>query len=154
MGSIAEMSEIPEKIRHAFVTAHDISPEWHVRMQSAFQTSGVDNAVSKTINFPKEATEDDIHDAYMLAYKLGCKGLTVYRSGSRSYDVLSKKGTNEVKQVEEVQPTKKPRYRPDITRGVTERVRVGCGTNLFITINEDEEGLAELFLSLGKSTPH
>lgn len=151
MGSIAEMSEIPEEIRRTFVTAHDISPEWHVRMQSAFQTSGVDNAVSKTINFPKEATEDDIYDAYMLAYKLGCKGLTVYRSGSRSYDVLSKKGTNEVKQVEEVQPTKKPRYRPDITRGVTERVRVGCGTNLFITINEDEEGLAELFLSLGKS---
>ncbi|MFX1515280.1 MAG: ribonucleotide reductase N-terminal alpha domain-containing protein [Promethearchaeota archaeon] len=150
-GSIAEMTEIPEEIRKIFVTAHNISPEWHVRMQSAFQTSGVDNAVSKTINFPKEATEDDIHDAYMLAYKLGCKGLTVYRSGSRSYDVLSKKGTNEVKKVEEVQPTKKPRYRPDITRGVTERVRVGCGTNLFITINEDEEGLAELFLSLGKS---
>ncbi|MFW9904208.1 MAG: NUMOD3 domain-containing DNA-binding protein, partial [Candidatus Thorarchaeota archaeon] len=150
-GSIAEMTEIPEEIRKIFVTAHDIIPEWHVRMQSAFQTSGIDNAVSKTINFPKEATEDDINDAYMLAYKLGCKGLTVYRSGSRTYDVLAKKGTNEVKQAEEVQPTKKPRYRPDITRGVTERIRVGCGTNLFITINEDEEGLAELFLSLGKS---
>ncbi|UCG02630.1 MAG: adenosylcobalamin-dependent ribonucleoside-diphosphate reductase [Candidatus Heimdallarchaeota archaeon] len=104
-----------------------------------------------TINFPKEATEADINDAYMLAYKLGCKGLTVYRSGSRTYDVLSKKGTNEVKQVDEVLPSKKPRYRPDITHGVTERIRVGCGTNLFITINEDEEGLAELFLSLGKS---
>ncbi len=150
-GSIAEITEIPEEIRQTFVTAHDISPEWHVRMQAAFQTSGVDNAVSKTINFPIEATKADINNAYMLAYKLGCKGITVYRSGSRTYDVLSKKGTNEVKQVDEVLPSKKPRYRPDITRGVTERVRVGCGTNLFITINEDEEGLAELFLSLGKS---
>lgn len=150
-GSIAEMTEIPEEIRKTFVTAHDISPEWHVRMQAAFQTSGVDNAVSKTINFPNEASKSDINNAYMLAYKLGCKGLTVYRSGSRTYDVLSKKGTNEVKQADEGLPSKKPRYRPDITRGVTERVRVGCGTNLFITINEDEEGLAELFLSLGKS---
>ncbi|MFX1282281.1 MAG: LAGLIDADG family homing endonuclease [Promethearchaeota archaeon] len=105
-----------------------------------------------TINFPKEATVADINNAYMLAYKLGCKGLTVYRSGSRSYDVLSKKGTNEVKtKSDKVISSKKPRYRPDVTRGVTERVRVGCGTNLFITINEDEEGLAELFLSLGKS---
>ncbi len=151
-GSITEITEIPEEIRQIFVTAHDFSPEWHVRMQAAFQTSGVDNAVSKTINFPKEATEADIHNAYMLAYKLGCKGLTVYRSGSRTYDVLSKKGTNEVKtKLDEVIPSKKPRYRPDVTRGVTERIRVGCGTNLFITINEDEEGLAELFLSLGKS---
>ncbi|MFX0125973.1 MAG: adenosylcobalamin-dependent ribonucleoside-diphosphate reductase [Candidatus Hodarchaeota archaeon] len=150
-GSIAEIKEIPEEIRRIFVTAHDISPEWHVRMQAAFQTSGVDNAVSKTINFPKEATESDINNAYMLAYRLGCKGITVYRSGSRTYDVLSKKGTNDLKQMDEVLPSKKPRYRPDITRGVTERVRVGCGTNLFITINEDEEGLAELFLSLGKS---
>ena len=151
-GSIAEITEIPEDIRKVFVTAHDISPEWHVQMQAAFQTSGVNNAVSKTINFPKGATEADIKNAYMLAYESGCKGLTVYRSGSRTYDVLSKKGTNEVKTEEvEISPLKKPRYRPDVTRGVTERVRVGCGTNLFITINEDEEGLAELFLSLGKS---
>lgn len=151
-GSIAEFKDVPENICRIFVTAHDISPEWHVRMQAAFQTSGVDNAVSKTINFPKEATEADINNAYMLAYKLGCKGLTVYRSGSRTYDVLSKKGTNEIKtKVTEITATKKPRYRPDVTRGITERVRVGCGTNLFITINEDEEGLAELFLSLGKS---
>lgn len=154
-GSITHLTEIPEEIRRFFVTAHDISPKAHVRMQAVFQTSGVDNAVSKTINFPTEATEDDIKEAYMLAYKLSCKGLTVYRSGSRTYDVLSKKGTHEEKIIddsaEELKVSKKPRYRPDITRGITERIRVGCGTNLFITINEDDESLAELFLSLGKS---
>jgi ribonucleoside-diphosphate reductase alpha chain len=105
-----------------------------------------------TINFPNEAEEADIQKAYLLAYKLGCKGLTVYRSGSRTYDVLSIKGTNkEEQEVEESTEAKTPRYRPNITQGITERVRVGCGTNLFITINEDEEGLTELFLSLGKS---
>lgn len=159
-GSLSSFEEIPTNIQKIFVTAHDISPEWHVRMQAAFQTSGVDNAVSKTINFPETATKEEIGRAYMLAYELGCKGLTVYRSGSRTYDVLSKKGTNEIKtetipssKYDETTPSirKTPRYRPDITRGVTERVRVGCGTNLFLTINEDEEGLTEIFLSLGKS---
>ncbi|MFX0050877.1 MAG: hypothetical protein ACFE8U_06230, partial [Candidatus Hermodarchaeota archaeon] len=152
-GSLLGIEEIPEYVRKIFVTAHDITPESHVQMQAAFQASGVDNAVSKTINFPKEATEEDIEKAYMLAYQLGCKGLTVYRSGSRTYDVLSKKGTNEIEVKEKVdlKLSKKPRYRPEVTRGITERIRVGCGTNLFITINEDDEGLAELFLSLGKS---
>ncbi len=125
-------------------------------MQAAFQNSGVDNAVSKTINFPNEATEDDIFESYILAHELGCKGLTVYRSGSRTYDVLSKKGTHSTKehieqQIEEKRVTKKPRHRPVVTTGITERVRVGCGTNLFVTINEDTEGLSEIFLSLGKS---
>jgi ribonucleoside-diphosphate reductase alpha chain len=151
-GSISEIKEIPEEVKRIFVTAHDITPEAHVRMQAVFQGSGVDNAVSKTINFPNEATLNDIQEAYLLAYELGCKGITVYRSGSRTYDVLSKKGTNEKHGViSEPGETKKPRQRPNITQGITERVRVGCGTNLFITINQDEEGLTELFLSLGKS---
>jgi ribonucleoside-diphosphate reductase alpha chain len=160
-GSIADINEIPEDVRKVFVTAHDISPEAHVKMQAIFQTSGVDSAVSKTINFPKSATEAEIEEAYLLAYQLGCKGLTVYRSGSRTYDVLSKKGTNvtEAPSVPVTPPVetlpiakKKPRYRPDITQGITERLRVGCGTNLFITMNEEaEEGLTEVFLSLGKS---
>ncbi|MHA1214454.1 MAG: vitamin B12-dependent ribonucleotide reductase [Candidatus Hodarchaeales archaeon] len=158
-GSVADLTEVPEEIKKVFVTSHDITPEWHVRMQAAFQTSGVDNAVSKTINFPQEATKEDIFQAYMLAYELGCKGLTVYRAGSRTYDVLSKKGTSkeplEVSEDLEVKTgktaKKKPRQRPSITRGITERIRVGCGTNLFVTINEDEEGLTEVFLSLGKS---
>jgi len=92
--SIQDIEEIPKEIRRLFVTAHDIKPEWHVKMQAAFQKY-VDNAVSKTINFPSASTPQDVETAYMLAYKIGCKGITIYRDKSKNVQVLTElKNTN------------------------------------------------------------
>ena len=87
-GSIRDMEEIPREERDLFVTAHDVVPEWHIRMQAAFQKY-VDNAVSKTVNLPRDATIDDVRKVYDLAYELGCKGVTIYRDGSKENQVLS-----------------------------------------------------------------
>ncbi|MBI5194248.1 MAG: vitamin B12-dependent ribonucleotide reductase [Nitrospirae bacterium] len=87
-GSVRGLAEVPEKWQAIYAVAHDVSPEWHVRMQAAFQEY-TDSAVSKTINLSKDSTVEDVKKAYMLAYKLGCKGITVYRDGSRSEQVMN-----------------------------------------------------------------
>lgn len=92
-GSLHDIDEVPSEAKSVFVTTHDISPEWHVRMQAAFQAN-VDAAVSKTINMPSKATVDDIKKAYILAWELKCKGITIYRDGSKSLQVLETMGSN------------------------------------------------------------
>ena len=147
-GSLHEFDEIPEDIKSVFVTAHDITPMEHIAMQAAFQKH-VDNAVSKTVNFSHEATPQDVEDAYLLAYKLGCKGVTVYRDGSREEQVLS---TGKTKQEEAPVQTKiVPRKRPEVLKATVRLMKTGCG-NLYVTIAEDEKGnLFELFTSMGKA---
>ncbi len=151
-GSIQAIDEIPEEIRRIFKCALDIAPEWHVRMQAAFQKY-TDNAVSKTINLPNHATKADVEKAYLLAYELGCKGITVYRDGSREEQVLSVKRTDKKREEEKARPPARyhrPRPRPRITKGTTVETKTGCGS-LYVTINEDEYGIAEVFVQLGKS---
>ncbi len=131
------------------VTAHEISPEWHIRMQAAFQEY-TDNAVSKTVNFPAEATREDIEKVYRLAYELGCKGVTVYRAGSREGEVLTAGHKKDQSQAEPAPQRPGPRRRPKVTRGQTVRMKTGCGT-LYVTINEDEYGICEVFTTIGKA---
>ncbi|MBP9702283.1 adenosylcobalamin-dependent ribonucleoside-diphosphate reductase [Candidatus Woesebacteria bacterium] len=94
-GSVAHISGIPEEVKSVYRTAHDISPEWHVKMQAAWQKY-TDNAVSKTINFPNSATIDDVEAAYMMAWKSGCKGITIYRDGSKDVQILSVGTTDKI----------------------------------------------------------
>lgn len=145
-GTIQDMEDIPAELRRVFVTAHDITPEDHIRMQAVFQKN-TDNAVSKTVNFRKNATNDDVRRTYTLAYELGCKGVTIYRDGSRENQVLSTARTSE--QAEAAQ-RKTVRRRPVSLKGQTYRMQTGCGP-LYVTINEDEEGLFELFTTMGKA---
>jgi len=147
VGRIGDLDGIPDEIKTLFKTAMEIEPEAHVRMQAAIQKH-TDNAVSKTINFPNSATEEDVKTAYLLAYRLGCKGITVYRDGSRTTQVLSTKKDKPETQI--ATGKLRPRARPNTTVGRTLKVQSGCG-NLYVTINEDEHGLCELFATMGKS---
>lgn len=147
-GSLKNIKGIPESLKRIFVTAMDIPAEMHVRMQAAFQKY-VDNAVSKTINLPNSATKEDVAKVYLLAYKLGCKGVTVYRDGSRAAQVLNVGTSKKQKQPKEG-ISQEPRVRPKMVSGKTVKMVTGCG-NMYVTINEDEFGPCELFTSLGKS---
>ena len=151
-GSLQDREDVPSDVKMVFRTAPDISPEYHVRMQAAFQES-VDAGISKTINFPNEASEDDVTTTYMLAWELKCKGITVYRSGSREKEVLTSGTTeNETESSADsnigfVSATE----RPSELFGVTRRVYTGRG-NLYVTVNMSEDGKPfEIFAALGKA---
>ncbi|HEV8359069.1 MAG TPA: vitamin B12-dependent ribonucleotide reductase, partial [Candidatus Thermoplasmatota archaeon] len=176
-GSARGIQGVPEKWQRIYAVSFDVTPEWHVRMQAAFQAY-VEAQVSKTINLPAEATKDDVMKSYILAYELGCRGITVYRDQSRPDQVLnvgeSSKGKEskptqatlelpapkaEPPKPKQVVPSQavqapggkavlKPRPRPDVVVGTTQRIETGYG-HLYITINEDEEGLFEVFAQIG-----
>ena len=158
-GSIQDRDEdVPEWVREVFVTAADISPQDHVRMQAAFQDS-VDAGISKTINFPNSATREDVRMSYLLAWKLGCKGITVYRAGSREAEVLTTgvagRGGVEMDMDEDATTglAVRPRTikdRPRSVQGVTERVRTGHG-NMYVNITYYDGHPFEVFSTLGKA---
>jgi len=173
-GSVHGLAEIPDDIKDIFVTAHDIVPEWHVRTQAAFQRH-TDNAVSKTVNLRNDAKIEDVAEVFNLAYRTGCKGVTIYRDGSRDMQVLnigSVKGKEKDKEKEEeenkdypgcnsacedcreaceiIHKNIKPRPRPEVTTGFTEKFRIGCG-NLYVTVNYDDNGICEVFTNTGRA---
>ena len=155
-GHLAERAEVPQWVKDTFVTAHDIEPEWHVRMQAAFQEY-TDNAVSKTINFPNEATVDDVRIAYELAYRTGCNGITIYRDGSRELQVLKHADKSDgEKAIEAAQailtqamgPVR--RKLPDERAAITHKFRVGEQEG-YMTVGLFEDGTpGEVFINVNK----
>jgi len=164
-GSVRGLPGIPAEVQEVFVTALDIEPEWHVRMQAAFQEF-TDNAVSKTINFPHSSTREDIAGAYLMAYQLGCKGLTVYRDGSRQEQVLTVgsskepgsardaaregQGAADRVEVDGSWGSIRPLKRAPMLRGVTARRTTPMG-NLYLTLNLHKGHPFELFALIGKA---
>ena len=147
-GSVQGLEEVPPDARAVFKTAHEITPEWHVKMQAAFQKY-TDNAVSKTINLPNSATRDDVRRAYLMAYEMGCKGITVFRDRSKSEQVLVA-GVGQAK-TGVAAPAQPMLERPGKLAGATYRKQTALGT-VFVTINKDEKGEPlELFLISGKA---
>jgi ribonucleoside-diphosphate reductase alpha chain len=156
-GTVREIPEVPEDVRRVFATAHDITPETHIRMQAAFQKY-TDNAVSKTVNFPADAREHEVEQVFRLASELDCKGVTIYRDGSREDQVLSTTkpaaatagDAATAATVVEIYRAPAIRQRPRALRGTTYQMDTGCGP-LYVTINEDEDGIFELFTTMGKA---
>jgi ribonucleoside-diphosphate reductase alpha chain len=144
-GSIRDMKAVPEDVRRVFVTAHDVTSEWHIRMQAAFQKY-TDNAVSKTVNLPRDATVEDVLKVYNLAYELGCKGVTIYRDGSKENQVLSFEDKAKAAQAAIIDV----RDRPETLEGFTTKVLTGMG-NLYVTVTEHDGRPFEVFATIGKS---
>ncbi len=141
-GSIGEIKTVPHEVRRLFVSAQECAPEWHLKMQAAFQKH-TDNAVSKTVNLPEDASVEDVKNIYLEAYKLGCKGVTIYRYGSRPAQVLYRGYGVPYRGI-------RPRERQKVTSGRTEKFKIGCG-NLYVTVNSDDHGICEVFTSLGRA---
>jgi len=143
-GSCRGIASVPEKYQKIFATAHDIAPEWHVRMQAAFQKY-IDAAVSKTINMSESATVSDVENAYMMAYSLGCKGITVYRDGSRNNQVLNL-GNN--KAPDKSAPGWGQRRSPgDISRGVRVKITGKSGKSYVHLYFDEEKRPIEIFVT-------
>lgn len=147
-GTARDMDFLDSEIREVFVTAMDIDPEAHLKMQAAFQKY-TDNAVSKTVNLPNSATQDEIWKIYWLAYEQGCKGVTVYRDGCKSTQVLST-GEGDKEQESRKETSRRVRERPDIVYGFTQKVSTGLG-ELYLTVNEVENRPFEVFATIGRS---
>jgi len=161
-GTIQDVKELPESFKTLFKNAMDINWKQHIKMQSVFQTSGVDMSISKTINLPNNATKGDIREAIFMAWRMHCKGITIYRSGSRALEVLNIKKEEPLtiqelrttldKQINETAPSpketllKRPRFLP----GGSYKVQSGCG-KLYVTINERNSKPYEVFIQSGGS---
>jgi ribonucleoside-diphosphate reductase alpha chain len=151
VGSVRHLEGVPADVQGVFTTAHDITPEWHIKLQSAFQKH-TDNAVSKTVNFSNDATSADVEKVYLMAFKTGCKGVTIYRDGSREEQVLN---VGQSKKSRKRDPasggiaTTRP-SRPQLLSGETQRMETGCG-KLFVIMNDDEYGPREVFANMGKA---
>ncbi|MFO7875421.1 MAG: vitamin B12-dependent ribonucleotide reductase [Desulfovermiculus sp.] len=145
-GTIRDMEYLPQDLREIFVTAMDFESIWHLRMQAAFQKF-TDNAVSKTVNLPHSATEEDISAIYWAAYELGCKGVTVYRDGCKADQVLSTGSSAQSAQAQNGVPV---RERPDVVYGFTQKVQTGLG-DLYLTVNEVDGKPFEVFATIGRS---
>jgi len=150
VGSVRHLDGVPPDVQKVFATAHDITPDWHIKLQAAFQRH-TDNAVSKTVNFANQATGEDVENAYLMAFRSGCKGVTIYRDGSREEQVLN---VGQTKKTRERDPgmgiaTTRP-SRPQLLSGETQRMETGCG-KLFVIMNDDESGPREVFANMGKA---
>ena len=164
-GSIQNIDSIPDDIKKVFVCASDITPEWHLKIQAAFQKY-VDNAISKTINFSHDATVEDVRNAYLMAYNTGCRGITTYRDGSREKQILETKETKyydklagktepettvktEAVDLSESRIMLKPR--PDVLYGRTQKLNTPLG-KAFVSINDDADGnIFEVFINVGRA---